>query len=375
MSLAEVQRRYAVVNGEHEMSPADDLYVHEHFRPATDDELDRMLSGDLPLPSYLLSDGTPMVPDDVGRLAEIAADAGLSLHDWFVAFWPDDPATGEAEWEFYLSGQYVCLREVSPVTIRRKAVLTEQAEAAVAALRADSTDHVARGALGEALDGAIGTQGFQQILLPMAPYVRLRFGGPTSPDVWLTDARKEFLTPTPPELPLRTERLVLRAMRPEDGPAFVAAMADEDFVRWDLHPTMNRAEVLEWARWRATRDSDVLSLVVEHDGEIVGEVSLHPGGTGLSVGDLGWSVLPQHQGHGYATEAVRELIRVGFEHYAMHRLTANLDAENLPSKALAERVGMRQEQRAIADFWSKGRWTSSFTYALLAEEWRESQSH
>ena len=34
----------------------------------------------------------------------------MPLRDWFVAFWPDDPATGEAEWARYLSGQYVCLQ-------------------------------------------------------------------------------------------------------------------------------------------------------------------------------------------------------------------------------------------------------------------------
>ena len=50
-----------------------------------------MLDGRLPLPSYVLSDGTPMVPAAHGELAEVAGGVDL-LHDWFVAFWEDDPA-------------------------------------------------------------------------------------------------------------------------------------------------------------------------------------------------------------------------------------------------------------------------------------------
>jgi RimJ/RimL family protein N-acetyltransferase len=31
---------------------------------------------------------------------------------------------------------------------------------------------------------------------------------------------------------------------------------------------------------------------------------------------------------------------------------------------------MRREAHRLRDFWSKGRWTDSYEYALLAEEWR-----
>ena len=48
---------------------------------------------------------------------------------------------------------------------------------------------------------------------------------------------------------------------------------------------------------------------------------------------------------------------------------ANLDARNHRSAALCERLGMRREGDKVADFWSKGRWTSSYDYALLREEW------
>ena len=117
-------------------------------------------------------------------------------------------------------------------------------------------------------------------------------------------------------------------------------------------------------------DGHFVTLVVEHDGEVVGDSVLILQGTGLSEGEIGWTVVPRHAGRGYATEAAQAVLRLGFEHYGLRRVVANLDARNDRSAALCERLGMRRETHRLGDFWSKGRWTDSYEYALLREEWR-----
>ncbi|GAA1911017.1 GNAT family N-acetyltransferase [Nocardioides hwasunensis] len=369
-----IRDRFVAVNGDHPMTPDDDAYVREHFVAATPEALSLMLERRLPLPSYVLSDGTPMVPADHGGLAEIAGGVE-HLHDWFVAFWEDDPDTGEQEWSAYLSGQYVCLREVNPFRIKQKTERVAEAAAAVDRLRHDPHDPVARGMLGEAVDGVIAVPGLDSLLLPMTAYDRLRFGGPTTRQTWVDRPREEFLTPVPPIWPLTTERLVLRPFESEDGEAFVEAWADEAWTSMLLTRPMNRAEVVEMMRRRTTPGSgEVVGLAVVHDGEVVGDVMLHLQGTGLSEAEIGWTMLPQHGGRGYATEAAAALIRLGFEHYGLRRVVANLDARNERSAALCERLGMRREVHRLGDFWSKGRWTDSYEYALLAEEWRAAQA-
>ena len=134
---------------------------------------------------------------------------------------------------------------------------------------------------------------------------------------------------------------------------------------------MNRAGVHEMIRRRSQHaDPAFIGLVVERDGEVVGDSMLHLQGTGLSEAEIGWTVLPQHLGHGYATEAAREVLRLAFEHYGVRRVVANLDARNDRSAALCERLGMRREVHRLGDFWSKGQWTDSYEYALLRDEWR-----
>jgi RimJ/RimL family protein N-acetyltransferase len=372
-ALQAVRDRFVAVNGAHPMTPQDDAYVREHFVAATPEAVALMLEGRLPLPSYVLSDGTPMVPEAHGALAQHAG--GLDrLHDWFVAFWEDEPATGEQEWAAYLTGQEVDLREVNPVRIRQRDERVAEAAAALDLLRRDPHDPVARGMLGEAVDGVLGVPGLDWLLLPMTAYDRLRLGGPTVRELWVDLPRAEFLTPSPPAWPLRTERLLLRPYEPRDAAAFADAWASEEWTSLLLSRPMNRAEVAEMVRRRtADATGDFVSLVVEHDGAVVGDSLLHLQGTGLSEGEIGWTILPEHTGRGYATEAARAVLEMAFVHFGLRRVVANLDARNHRSAALCERLGMRREVDRRGDFWSKGTWTSSYEYALLADEWRAQQ--
>ncbi len=366
----EVRDRFVAANGEHPMRAEDDAYVREHFVPAPIGAMRLMLDGLLPLPSYVLGDGTPMVPATHGAPAEVAGGVDR-LHDWFVAFWSGDPATGEREWANYLSGQYVCLREVTPVQIKQRTARVAEAAAAVDRLRRDPHDPIARGMLGEAVDGVLGVPGLDSLLLPMTAYDRLRFGGPTVRDTWVDAPRAKFLSPVAPAWPVRTERLELRPFEPGDADAFVDAWASEEWTALLLSRPLNPAEVAEMVRRRSDPgDGTFLGLAVVHDGTVVGDSMLHLQGTGLSEGEIGWTVLPEHAGRGFATEAARAVLRLGFEHYGLRRIVANLDARNDRSAALCARLGMRLESHRIGDFWSKGAWTDSVEYALLAEEWR-----
>jgi len=370
--LATVRRLFIEVNGEHPMTEADEAYVREHFAPATPAQLADIAAGRLPLPGYLLTDGTPMVAD-VSDCLE-AAGGIEHLHDWFVEFWPDDPATAEREWDHFLSGQYVCLRKLDPVSIRRRTWMVDQARRAVDALRADPRDELAQGSLAEAVDGGLAVQGLDALLLPMTGYDRSRFGGPTVRDLWVDAVRAEFHNPQPPQLPIHTERLTLRRILREDATAMARAWADAGFVEFLLLPQQNPAEVAFETFRRAQpleagEPHRMLALVLEHEGIAVGNVVLFFEGTQTTCAEIGWTLHPWASGKGLATEAARAILALAFEHYGVRRVVANLDAANERSAALAERLGMRREVHRLADFWSKGRWTDSYEYAILREEW------
>lgn len=191
----QIAERFEQVNGVHPMTAADDAYVTgqfvvlEELCAATgrdpDDVRRLMLDRRLPLPGYLRSDGAEMVPADLFALAERAGGVAR-LAAWFVAQWAD-PAQGAAEWDTYLSGQYVCLHSVSPETIRRKDELT-------AAIRAAPDEPDAGSAAW--LDRLHARVDELDALEPaFTGYDRLRFGGPTSRDTCVDAARSRWPRP------------------------------------------------------------------------------------------------------------------------------------------------------------------------------------
>ncbi len=188
---ARVAARYVAVNGEHPMTSADDAYVDKFFVPLDKLCLNRSVSADvcrqhmlderLPLPSYLKSDGTQMVPADLLELSDQAG--GIEkLQDWFLAQWADD-REAVAEWQGYLSGQNVCLRTVNPDTLQRKNHLVEAISRAVADPQESPQWLTELHKLVDELD---------ELELPFTAYDRLRFGGPVTRDTTIDAIRDKF---------------------------------------------------------------------------------------------------------------------------------------------------------------------------------------
>jgi hypothetical protein len=188
-SLDPVRALYLELNGDHPMTAEDDDYVRRLFVPlAPDDPVrDLILARRLPSPSYLLADGTLMVHPGYLDNLETAGDAE-QIKPWFFAHWSEAGQDEAAdEWESYLSGQYVCLYEVTPHTIQSKTRLIELIKELVERLESGAGDDVR-----EQLRGAVDE--LDALEPPFAPhYDRLRFGGPSSREVWIDDVRATHL--------------------------------------------------------------------------------------------------------------------------------------------------------------------------------------
>jgi aminoglycoside 6'-N-acetyltransferase len=176
------------------------------------------------------------------------------------------------------------------------------------------------------------------------------------------------------ELPIRTERLLLRTHREDDLEALLGYYSDPEVARYIPWQPWTRADAEEHLQRRVERTGlggpdDVLGLVVERAGEVIGDVVLWPADDTHERGEIGWAFHPAAAGQGYATEAVRALIDTAFATYGMHRVIAQLDARNAASARLCERVGMTREAYLREDCWTKGAWVDMLVYGLLATEW------
>lgn len=173
--------------------------------------------------------------------------------------------------------------------------------------------------------------------------------------------------------PLATERLRLRPHNADDTEWLHELYSRPDVARYLLDEPWT-AEVTHdklterLAKTDIDGESGALALVIEHDGVPIGDVALWLTDHEHRQGEIGWVLDPAHGGQGFANEAVRAVLALGFDHYRLHRIAAQMDARNSASAALARRVGLRLEARHVQDWFSKGEWTDTLIFARLASE-------
>ena len=184
-----------------------------------------------------------------------------------------------------------------------------------------------------------------------------------------------------PDYPIVTERLLLRPITAADITALHAYQSLPDNVRYvpyEARSVEAVTELIESGRLTSAIDEPpgAISLGVElrESGVVVADVVLMWHSAEHRAGEVGYISNPAYAGNGYVTEAVRELLRLGFDGLGLHRIVARLDARNEPSAAVARRLGMRQEAHLRENEWFKGEWTDELVYAILEDEWRANQA-
>jgi len=181
-----------------------------------------------------------------------------------------------------------------------------------------------------------------------------------------------------PVWPLETARLTLRPFEESDLEALHEIHSDEVVARWLYNDARTREETRALLAGKVTcpgleREGDWLSAaaVVRETGELVGDISLNWRSERHRQGELGFLVSPRHQGHGYATEAAQALLTFAFETLGLHRVVGTLEARNIASARVLEKLGMRQEALLVENECVKGEWQSELVYAILETEWRD----
>ena len=173
--------------------------------------------------------------------------------------------------------------------------------------------------------------------------------------------------------PLATERLRLRHYNADDAEWLHELYSRPDVARylpgepWTVEVTRDKLTE-RLAKTDIDGESGALALVIEHDGVAIGSVTLWLTDSEHRQGEIGWVLDPAYGGEGFASEAVRAVLALGFDHYRLHRITAQMDARNSASAALARRVGLRLEAHHVQGWFSKGEWTDTLVYARLASE-------
>ena len=177
--------------------------------------------------------------------------------------------------------------------------------------------------------------------------------------------------------PLGTARMTLRPYEMGDLAALHDMFSREDVCRYLVWAPMDLAQArakleqrVQQTHIEADGDALLLAAVDAETGRMIGEFMLRLTSAKSRQGEIGWSIHPDVQGRGLATEGAREMLRLGFDALGLHRIAAECDPRNVGSLRVMERLGMRREAQFVENEFLKGEWIGEIVCAMLEAEWR-----
>ncbi len=147
---------------------------------------------------------------------------------------------------------------------------------------------------------------------------------------------------------LHTERLLLRPMRV--GDCFdmneYARRADVTrYLTWNPHPSVDYTkEYLQYISGHyKLGDFYDWAVVLVSENKMIGTCGFTRFSFPNDSAEVGYVINPVYRGRGIATEALRRVMRFGFDTIGLHRIEAKYIVGNDSSRRVMEKVGMKFE--------------------------------
>jgi ribosomal-protein-alanine N-acetyltransferase len=166
---------------------------------------------------------------------------------------------------------------------------------------------------------------------------------------------------------LETERLILRSFRQEDVDAMAQLFANPDFMRFSLGVFTERKQTVAFIEkvmgWDRTSIPSQFAVVPRGEDAIVGYCGFFQHAEVPGEIEIGYRLHPDYWNRGLITEAARAVRDNAFRDWKLSRVISLIHPENIPSRRVAEKNGMKVEKEIMF------RRFPTLVYAISRQEW------
>ena len=152
---------------------------------------------------------------------------------------------------------------------------------------------------------------------------------------------------------LKTERLTLRRYRPEDAEPLYRHLGTDpamyQYSGWNPYATLEMAQETVRKFIRSYDDRHSYSWALDLNDILIGTIGAYDWRDDRI--EVGYSIVPDWQGQGFATEALKKVLEYLTENEGISCVTAWCAAENAGSRRVLEKAGMqlvRAEKESLA---------------------------
>ena len=173
---------------------------------------------------------------------------------------------------------------------------------------------------------------------------------------------------------LETERLILRRMLKTDADDMFEYARRSDTTRyltWNPHPDRKYSyQYLVYLQQKYKQgEFHDWAVVLRDSGKMIGTCGFTRFDFTNDSAEVGYVINPDFHGNGYATEALRRVMRFGFDYLELHRIEAKYMDGNAASRRVMEKCGMTFEGIRRESLFIKGGFVDVGTCAILRGEY------
>jgi ribosomal-protein-alanine N-acetyltransferase len=110
---------------------------------------------------------------------------------------------------------------------------------------------------------------------------------------------------------------------------------------------------------------------IKWNDQNIGLIALNLGNKKYEIGEIWYKLLPEYWGQGFATEALKEVIDLGFHKLKLHRIEAGCASENIGSIKVLEKAGMIREGHKRQHLPLKSGWADCYGYGMLISDLKQ----
>jgi [ribosomal protein S5]-alanine N-acetyltransferase len=174
---------------------------------------------------------------------------------------------------------------------------------------------------------------------------------------------------------LETERLLLRRLENADVKEVFALRSNPSTMKFIPRPLVkNDEEALEHiAMINAKIDSNEginWAITLKGNPKLIGIIGHYRIQPQNYRAEIGYMILSEYHGQGIVAEAIKEVVRYGFEEINLHSIEAIIDPHNHASERVLQKNGFVKEAHILENEFFDGKFIDTVIYSLLKRNFK-----
>jgi RimJ/RimL family protein N-acetyltransferase len=172
------------------------------------------------------------------------------------------------------------------------------------------------------------------------------------------------------------EKVRLRALEPSDWEFFFQLSQDSQRIRYQdfLWPPVSQEYIRTWVLEQSKKklEEDIYFWVIANtEGNPVGSIDTHHCDHRTGCFSYGIDIAPEFKRKGYASEAIRMVLKYYFEELRYQKVTVYVHSDNPASIGLHEKLGFKKEGIIRRMVLNAGQFYDMLWYGMLKEEFKD----